>query len=82
MFDLVLLELIIEEYKKDFNTIHKQEIYKWKAVKWFQDNWQIDAEDFAAMIEHALVSRMTGNLLDSRNRLPRRMICLMAQKDR
>ena len=81
MFDLVLLELIIEEYKKDFNTIHKQEIYKWKAVKWFQDNWLIDAEDFAAMIEHALVSRMTGNLLDSRNRLPRRMICLMAQKD-
>lgn len=35
-------------YKRDF--VSKQwprEKWKWEAVKWFQDHWDMEAEDFA-----------------------------------
>jgi len=38
MFDTNALMAIISAYKNDFERIHKDESYKWKAVKCFQDN--------------------------------------------
>ena len=35
--DNLKLKELIREYKKDFNDIIPNEIYKWKAVKCFQD---------------------------------------------
>jgi hypothetical protein len=32
----------------------QDEIYKWKAIKHFQDNWNPDAEDIGAMFEEAI----------------------------
>lgn len=40
------IKLYIEEYKDQFQKVNQLEIYKWKAVKQFQDNWNIDAVDF------------------------------------
>jgi len=39
MFNNKALAAIISDYKQNFEQIHKEEIYKWKAVKCFQDNW-------------------------------------------
>lgn len=58
-----LLELIAS-YKADFSKYIADELYKWRAVKHFQDNWDIDAEDFAMMLKASLAG--TGNLLESR----------------
>jgi len=48
--NLDLLRAYISEYEKNFSAISDQEIYKWRAVKQFKDNWNPDAEDFAGML--------------------------------
>lgn len=78
MFDKALLKKAIEMYKRNF--IKKQwpdEKYKWEAVQCFQNNWQIEAEDFAEMLHQSL--RKTDNLLSSMNYYPRRMIIQLAK---
>lgn len=73
------VERIIQSYKKHFEAIDKAEIYKWRAVKQFQDNWDIDAQDFARMLEDSLAQ--ANNLMDSGQYFPKRMILNYAQKD-
>lgn len=70
----------IESYNKDFDLYYYierdgsfyNEKYKWQAVKWFQDNWDITAMDFPQMLEKALSK--TENLLNSRSNYARGMI--------
>ncbi len=59
-------------YKKHFLDIHKEEIYKWRAVKCFQDNWNIEAKDFYEMLNRSFAQ--TKNLLDSGLYYPKRML--------
>ena len=40
-------------YKQDLPKYWNNEKYKWEAVKCFQDNWNIDAEDFSEMFKKA-----------------------------
>jgi hypothetical protein len=68
---------IINRYKANFEHIHNQEIYKWQAVKQFQDTWNIEAENFPEMLESSLGK--TKNLLGSGNYFPRRMIIKNAE---
>ena len=63
---------LIEIFKGGFKENFLEEKYKWEAVKHFQDNWNIDAEDFPTMLSNALSK--TGNLLAALNFFPRRMI--------
>lgn len=70
--DQTKLQELIGKYKADFNTYISRELYKWRAVKHFQDNWNIDAEDFAEMLKKSLAK--TDNLLASISTYPRRMI--------
>lgn len=73
MLNTSKLNAAIYSYKKDF--IAKQwpnEKYKWEAVQYFQDHWNLEADDFAAMLEHSLSK--TGNLLTSGNYFPAGMI--------
>ncbi len=67
-----LLRQYIDTYKLHFVYVNQQELYKWQAVKWFQDNWNIDAPDFGKMLVTSLM--LTKNLLDSGQYFPRRMI--------
>ena len=67
-----IVKSYIEEYKRNFEQVHDQEIYKWKAVKQFQDNFDIDAVDFHDNLELALSK--AGNLLDSGQYFPKRML--------
>ena len=41
---------VIAAYKKYFPTHIGDEIYKWKAVRQFQDKWDIDAPDFISVV--------------------------------
>ena len=61
MLDKNALAEIITVYKQDFQRIDREERYKWIAVKHFQDNWLIDALDFADMLERAFAKQ--NNLL-------------------
>ena len=73
LFDKALLQKIIAAYKEIFVSEQwPDEKYKWVAVKHFQNNWDIDAPDFAEMIKQALAK--TENLLVSAGRFPGKMI--------
>ena len=69
----------LAQYKYAFPDLWKDEQYKWKAVKWFQDNWDINAKDFAGMLERALDQKKTENLLVSRASFPAEMIIRFAK---
>ena len=78
MFDQQRFQETLKKYKQDFVTSNwAKEKYKWQAVKHFQDNWNIDAIDFAGMLKKALLR--TSNLLASLNNYPERMIREFAQ---
>lgn len=69
----------LANYKKDFVAgWWADEKFKWEAVKCFQDNWNIDAEDFAEMLKRSLAK--TYGLLASMNNFPRQMIEGFAEK--
>mgnify|MGYP001193201134 CR=1 FL=1 len=70
---------IIAKYKENYTTINSEELYKWKAVKCFQDNWNLQADDFKAMLDKALSK--SENLLTSMNYYPRKMISYFAEKE-
>lgn len=67
-----ILRQYIEEYKLEFQRVNQQEIYKWKAVKCFQDNWDIEATNFLEMLSKSI--RLTQNLLKSGQYFPLRML--------
>ena len=48
------------EYKKIFDERWQGEKYKWEAVKWFQDHWDINANDFADMFANNCCDWMHG----------------------
>lgn len=73
------LENIIAFYKANYTKIEKSELYKWKAVKTFRDNWFKDAGSFYDKLKNSLSD--TSNLLSAGNYYPRRMILWMAEKD-
>lgn len=73
MFDAMRLKEVLVQYKQNF--VSKQwgdEKYKWEAVKWFQDNWDVNAPDFTEMLNRSL--EKTYNLLASNNNFPKGMI--------
>lgn len=61
--NITLIKLYIEKYKREFDRIHNQEIYKWKAIKQFQDNFDIESKDFYSNIDLSL--NRADNLLSS-----------------
>ncbi|MBR0157440.1 MAG: EVE domain-containing protein [Clostridia bacterium] len=79
MIDLNKLAPVLEGYKKYFPEHCKDELYKWEAVKHFQDNWNIDAENFGDMFKEATAK--TYNLLASGYAYPRAMILEFANAD-
>ena len=73
MFNNSYLTDAIACYKKDFIQMQwPNEKYKWEAVKCFQDNWDVNAADFADMLTRSLAK--TYNLLVSMNNFPAKMI--------
>lgn len=73
MFDQFRLKEVLAQYKQNFvSTQWGNEKYKWEAVKWFQDNWDVNAQNFPEMLNRSLDK--TFNLLASNNNFPKGMI--------
>lgn len=80
MLNRECLKDALQSYKRDFLAFQwKEEMFKWEAVKWFQDNWDNNAADFPEMLDRALGK--TYNLLASTNNFPRRMIVGIARTE-
>lgn len=79
MLDINKLHEVIASYKKELDKYIELELYKWKAIKHFQDNWNIEAEDFAAMFRRA--TEPAGNLLNSNMSYPGGQIQSFAAED-
>ena len=69
----------VEDYKKYFDEIHYRELYKWEAVKQFQDNWDPDTQNFCEMLERSLAK--SSNLLSSGYYFAKNMILKICQND-
>lgn len=72
MIDINALKQLINVYKEKFAQISQEEIYKWAAVKKFQDNWNMAALDFKNMLLSAQAG--TKMLSDSGQYFPKRML--------
>lgn len=72
-----LIKTYIQTYKDQFENISQQELYKWQAVKQFQDHWDIDVEDFYVMLQTSL--SLTENLLTSGLYFPKGMLVETAE---
>src|SRR5690554_2747668 len=72
-----LIKTYLKSYKENFSSINTKELYKWVAVKQFQDHWDIDTDDFYGMLETALSK--VKNLMVSSNYYPKRMILRNAE---
>ena len=79
MIDNEKFNYMLSRYKSSFHIYWKDEAYKWEAIKWFQDNWNIEADDFAGMFK--LATDKAKNLLDSGYYFPRGMIIQFAIAD-
>ncbi len=71
-FDIEKFNKALVFFRTSFVEHWEDEKYKWQVVKHFQENWNIDAEDFSAMFESA--TKKAHNLLVSGNFFPREMI--------
>jgi|SaaInlStandDraft_1057018.scaffolds.fasta_scaffold62701_2 hypothetical protein len=70
--NIQIVKKYIEEYKREFNRVHNQEIYKWHAIKQFQENFDINSKDFYSNLETSLSK--SDNLLVSRLYFPKEML--------
>lgn len=68
MIDNLRFESVITAYKASFANNWNAEKFKWKAVKCFTDNWDLNAADFPDMLKRSLAE--TGSLLLSANNFP------------
>lgn len=74
-----VLKNYIEKYKAGFVEHWDNEKYKWECAKCFQDNWDINADNFYEMFTNA--TEKAFNLLASMNNFPRGMIQIYAEQD-
>lgn len=65
----------ISEYKKWLSaTKHHPFVYKWESVQHFQDHWNLDVPDPAAMFEGCFHNAETRRLWQSEQWQPKRMM--------
>ncbi|MBK5200446.1 MAG: AAA family ATPase [Spirochaetaceae bacterium] len=55
MIDIEKFNRILVSYKKDFlSKVWKNEHFKWEAINHFQNNWNLDSDNFATMLKKSL----------------------------
>ena len=70
------IRFLISRYKQEFALVDKQERFKWEAIGWYQQHWNIDAPDFASMLKTAF--QESSVLLASGMYYPLKMIHLFS----
>ncbi|MCR5847662.1 MAG: AAA family ATPase [Lachnospiraceae bacterium] len=79
MLNRDILKESILKYKEVFPERWIDESFKWEAIRCFQDNWDINSENFYEMFTAA--TEKTYSLLVSVNNFPRRMIQIFAETE-
>ena len=79
MLNIKRLEQVEQGYLRYLPVYFKNESYKWKAIQHFQKHWDIEAKDFATMLELALGK--TYNLLLSGYYYAKSMVIQFAKED-
>lgn len=81
MIDTTILSDVLAKYKANFSQKGwPDESFKWAAVKYFQDNWDVNATDFAEMFDRALnAPKVYLGLLASANNFPVGMMSSFAK---
>ncbi len=69
----------IKYYKDNFSKYWEEEKYKWLAVQHFNNNWDIDADDFAEMLRISF--NLAENLLVGNMYYAYPMLCDLARND-
>lgn len=77
--DRNLLQKYLNMYIEHFDYIHHQEEYKWRAVKVFQERWNLQEEDMHTMLFESV--KGVENLLTSRNFFPLDNLSLFAKHE-
>ena len=72
-----LKEYLMTYQQSNMTERWPQEQFKWEAVKWFQEHWDINADNFYEMF--TVATDKTFNLLASMNNFPRGMIVKLAE---
>ena len=60
------MSMLLANYKEQLKVMNDSlhdEVYKWDAVRYFQDNWDADEDNFGAMFENAV--SLAGNIINS-----------------
>ncbi|MEO6037172.1 MAG: AAA family ATPase [Saprospiraceae bacterium] len=73
------LQSFIDQYKAFLQRPGYRETYKWEVFRNFREHWDLEAPDFAHMLEQAISHRMV-NLWQSKNYSPRKMILALAKR--
>lgn len=69
------IQTAITDYKKWLTgTKHHPFVYKWESVQHFQDHWNLDTPDPAAMFESSFHNSETRRLWQTENWQPKRMM--------
>ena len=64
MFDKKIFNECLSSYKKNFSlNLVEEKFNEWEVVKCFQDNWDIDAENFYTMLSKSLKKLSITNFL-------------------
>ncbi len=67
----------VEYYRNNIDVYWEGEKYKWQAVQWFQDHWDMDAPDFHSMYEQAFSK--ANNLLNGGRYFPYLTMCRFSE---
>jgi len=73
------LQDVLRAYKAQFSQSWPNERFKWEAVQHFQTHWDIEATDFATMLQKATAK--TKALLASQKNFPQAMMQAFANVD-
>jgi hypothetical protein len=76
-----LLKKEIESYKSLFTRSAYDEIYKWEALKTFQDNWNINVSDFRSMFDSSFSNARSSNLWASTHFFPKAVMLRFIEHD-
>lgn len=72
----------IQLYKAYIQSSDYDEIYKWEALKNFQDNWDIEADDFRSVYDSSFSSRSGNNLWANPHWFPKNVMLKFIEYDK
>ena len=80
VLDIINSKLV--SYKKHIqDTSEYKSLFKWDAIKQFQDNWDINADDFKQMYEESFSKNVATRLWEGENFFPKQAMLTLLDYD-